>query len=193
MNLRVSALSLASSGYDVRRLQLELRQLGFTIDDHEAGAATFGETTRAAVQQFQQANGLSVTGVVDEATAARINAQVEARFPFVVRGVVRQTEEPLGDAMTDDSGRYEIRYTAEKFSRAEKGSADLRVAMSNPEGRELASSPIRFNAGAQEMIDLVVDTGVRGPSDYERELATVEPLLQGLSLAGLKEDDQHQD
>jgi hypothetical protein len=36
-------------------------------------------------------------------------------------------EEPLGQALTDQQGRYEINYTAEQFRRAEKGSADLIV------------------------------------------------------------------
>ena len=132
--------------------------------------------------------------------------------PFVVRGQVRQdghplsgiliaavdkdlrSEELLGQAMTDEQGRYEIAYTAAQFSRAEKGSADLIVRAQDSAGNLLAASPIIFNAPPVATVDLVVGNGnARGPSEYEQLLAVITPLLDGLSPAELVEDAQHQD
>ncbi|HEV7762652.1 MAG TPA: neuraminidase-like domain-containing protein, partial [Acidimicrobiales bacterium] len=92
-------------------------------------------------------------------------------------------EEALGDSALTDR-RYEVRYTADRFAKAEKGTADLRVAVVDPGGRELVSSEIVFNAGPRVEIDLVVpdDLGGDGPSEYERHLAALAPVMDGVSL-----------
>src|SRR6185503_4365119 len=157
MNLQGRNLSMEMQGDDVRLLHSELVQLGFDIPAAERRRALFGEGTRNAVLQFQESNRLPPTGEVDERTARTINARVGELRPapipedgqnsFIVRGQVRTSDgipaaevvvrafdqdmrsEPqlLDEARTNSSGNYEIRYTAEKFKRAEKGSADLVV------------------------------------------------------------------
>jgi hypothetical protein len=132
---------------------------------------------------------------------------------FVVRGQIRQTdgsllvggivrafdkdlrsEQLLGEATTDKDGRYEITYTATKFQRAEKKSADVAVRVFSKKGEELVSSKIIFNAKPVETVDLVIGGGeYRGPSEYERLVAEIKPLLQGLAFAELSEDEKHQD
>lgn len=212
MKLRGRNLSAGIQGDDVRELHGELRRLGFAVSAGEVDAGTFGDTTAEAVRRFQRTNGLAETAVVDEQTAGWLGPRGDCDMGFLVHGRVVQgdgggvpglivrafdkdlrSEEPLGEATTDAVGAYEIRYTATKFSRAEKGSADLRVAACHPDGREVVSSPIRFNAKADETVDLHLSPEMRGPSEYERYLGILEPVLQGVSLADVREDERLQD
>jgi Tc toxin complex TcA C-terminal TcB-binding domain/Neuraminidase-like domain/Salmonella virulence plasmid 28.1kDa A protein len=98
-----------------------------------------------------------------------------------------RSEERLGDAGID-AGEYEIPYTRAQFARAEKGTADLRVAVLNEAEREIASTPIIFNAGPVETApDLVLPD--EGLSEYERLTGELEPLLQGVAFEELTEED----
>jgi hypothetical protein len=209
------------TGDDVALLQRELQQLGFDISEKERNERFFDDSTHEAVVMFQEMHDLVPNGIVDEGTAAMINRMVDGdgeqpppAKPFVVNGrvvhvdgrsfaggLVRafdkdlRSEEELGDEVpTDAQGRYEIRYGPEDFSRVEKDSADLIVRAYNADKRELGSSPILFNAGTEETIDLVLGEGVyRGPSEYEQLEEELTPLLQGLPFAELTEDEKHQD
>src|SRR5215831_3335683 len=78
MKLQGRKLSLRLRGEDVGLLQGELRQLRFAIEGSETGGQVFGDATLQAVLNFQQANRLAPTGVVDQTTAARINAAVDS-------------------------------------------------------------------------------------------------------------------
>jgi peptidoglycan hydrolase-like protein with peptidoglycan-binding domain len=103
-------------------------------------------------------------------------------------------EQALGQATTDASGQYEIRYTAGQFARAEKGSADLIVRILDVTGALIDSSPVSYNAPAEAVVDLMVGGGrYPGPSEYEQLLSDVTPLLDDVRLADLREDDQYQD
>ncbi len=236
MILQGRDLSIEMHGDDVKLLQNELLQLKFKILDDELQRTFFGPSTRQAVLIFQRQHlpqGLEITGVVDEATAKLINEAVDALHPqpepqptsFIVRGHIRQQderplagatvvavdqdlrgEEILGQTTTNQDGYYEIRYTADKFARAEKGTADLVVRAFAADGSLLVASPIIFNAPPVATADLVIGGGeYRGPSEYEllgRELA---PLLEDITIDGiehptlidkiadLKEDEKHQE
>src|SRR5207247_2383935 len=94
----------------------------------------------------------------------------------------------------DSQGRYEIRYHATEFHRAEKKRADLRVRVCNPDGREIATSPTVFNARTEETINVPLSGDVsRVRSEYERLVEELTPLLQDLTFAELTEDREHQD
>lgn len=223
MKLQGRNLSNGTQGDDVRLLHQELFLLGFQqIPKRETVPGVFGPETQAAVRAFQKDAGLEVTGIVDEKTARAINERVDALQPeggeeegasFLVRGRVThpdgqplanvkvlafdrdlRREQWLGEAATDNAGRYEIRYLAEQFRRAEKRSADLVVRAFSPTGNELAASATIFNAGKEETVDLVVGGGAYlGPSEFEQLVTVLTPLLDGLAFADLTEDDQHQD
>lgn len=60
-----TSLQKGSHGEDVENLQLRLKELGYLKD---AADGQFGSKTRSAVEQFQQAAGLKVTGIADEET-----------------------------------------------------------------------------------------------------------------------------
>ena len=207
-------------GDDIKLLQQELRQLGFMIPEDEV---SFGKNTRKALLEFQRKFGLLnepniKAGVVDDRTAPKINEEIEklsSTEDLLVPGYVRQVdgtpitdtlvvafdkdlrhEEPLGRAVTDQNGNYEISYTSDKFSRVEKERADLIVRAIDSAGKGIVSSdeilgtPI-FNAPVVATVNLVV--GGReylGPSEYKQLLDIINPLLDGTSWDGLKEDQE---
>jgi hypothetical protein len=111
---------------------------------------------------------------------------------LIVRAFDRdmRSEELLGETQTDIQGRYVIAYSADQFARAEKRSADLRVSLCNAAGLELVSSPIHFNAQPIEHIDLITDDKQNlGPSEYERLVEILKPLVQGVPFAELTDAD----
>jgi receptor-binding and translocation channel-forming TcA subunit of Tc toxin/ABC toxin-like protein/neuraminidase-like protein len=172
------------------------------------------------VRRFQAQQRLSETGEVDAPTAGALNKLLEElgaieeppQFEFLVQGQVQSTngglgagmtvclfdrdlrsEEKLGEVTIDEQGGYEIRYTAAQFRRAEKGTADLRVAVCEPGGREIATSGIHFNAPTKIIIDLTLPSTELAPSEYERYLDTLKDVMQGFSLTDLREDSEYQD
>ncbi|MGK7905772.1 MAG: neuraminidase-like domain-containing protein [Synechococcus sp.] len=197
---------------DVQILHNELQHLGYQLhQDPEAGV--FGEATYDTVMDFQRSRGLPPTGIVDEATAHAINLAVDALAPqeytvtgrvfhkdgtsligLIVRAFDRdlRREELLGEAVTEpEEGNYTIHYTADKFTRAEKKRADLIVRAFSPEGKQLAVSETRFNAGElEERVDLeVVPQEEQSLSEYERLLKAIAPLLEDVALADLTDED----
>ena len=123
----------------------------------------------------------------------------EAAAGLTVRAFDRdlRSQELLGEATTDDEGRYAITYTREQFRRAEKERADLVLRVYNAVGTELEAESDRgeatlFNARPDEEVNLQIQTSaVRliRPSEYEREVQALEPALDGVPLAALTEDD----
>ncbi len=178
MKLQRRNLSIRLQGDDVRLLQKELRELGFDIPAGEVTPALFGLQTEDAVERFQTSHRLRATGIVDPQTAKLINREVDRqravqRRMFIVSGriqfangqpfaagVVRafraalRGEGELAEGRTDAEGAYLIHYAP--HAGREDRSFDLRVAAFGADGQELASSPIRFHASADETIDLVV-------------------------------------
>ncbi len=100
-----------------------------------------------------------------------------------------QRDEPLGEAVTDKDGFYHIEYTADQFSRTEKGSADLQVVALNAQGQEIARSQILFNAPAEATVDLIVMDDGKGLSEFERLLAVIAPLREQVAVAALTGPD----
>jgi hypothetical protein len=129
----------------------------------------------------------------------------------IVRGAVRQTdgfplpdvivrafdrdirtETLLGQAIADTQGFYEIAYTTGQLRRPEKVRADLIVRAFEPEGKgdEIAVSGIIFNVSPQQTVDLEVDLEkFRGPSEYERYLAELQPLVESVPIHELTKED----
>ncbi|MGZ8842403.1 MAG: neuraminidase-like domain-containing protein, partial [Pyrinomonadaceae bacterium] len=93
-----------------------------------------------------------------------------------------RSEEELGQTVTNAQGHYQINYSAAQFRRNEKGSADLRVAVFNQNGRELVSSEIHFNAEPEMTIDLKAGPDPTALSEYERYQADLKLVLQGVTL-----------
>ena len=106
MQLQGRDLATHQHGADVRLLQFELHLLGLAIPEEEALANHFGEGTRGAALRFQESFGLDPTGLVERATAQRINAAVRERVPVDealdrLTDAVKQTVEQI-DALDPD-------------------------------------------------------------------------------------------
>jgi len=179
-NLSFQTLPLPPlQGEDVKLLQSELLQLGFAIPAAEVASRSFGEATFQAVIEFQGKNGLATTGVVDPATAEKINAAVNTLQPprFIVQGQVRRAdgkpvgttivrafavttsgESQLDEETTDATGSYKIQYDAAQPGRppGQAGGPDLIVRAFDPSGAGLAVSPVIRNAGPVERMDLFI-------------------------------------
>lgn len=85
-------LARGDRGSEVKKLQDLLVDLGhMTREQVATGPGIFGPRTEAAVSEFQRANGLAVTGRLDEATRAALGA--------IVSGVRRGARGPLVAAL----------------------------------------------------------------------------------------------
>ena len=104
-----------------------------------------------------------------------------------------RSEEELGKAVTDKQGHYEINYSASQFRRNEKDSADLVVRVSDGAGTLPVSSPIIFNAKPVETVDLSFGGESRGLSEYETMVKELVPLLQGVPMSELVENEDQKD
>lgn len=213
MKLQNRNLSLGMQGDDVALLIKELGEIDYSIADKEIETRTFGDTTREAVEDFQRNHNLSVTGKVDHRTARAINLAVDSgqQDPqkFVVQGMILdanrrplpemlvkvfdrdlRSEQLLGEALTNNQGTYKITYTNSQFRRAEKRSADLLVCALDQGGTRIAESDILFNAPRLATIDLIVERSQRKVvSEFERLVATLTPVLEGIPFADLNEED----
>jgi hypothetical protein len=245
LNLQEALLFLL--GESTIRIPEDRPQLHAVGLKRERGKRRYGDVTAGVVGlfqlQFQDRFNLHVSEEVDSRTAEALNHLLSELGAFngtgkVVRGQVRQpggspvssvrvtvfdkdllVEQRLGETITDVEGRYEVRYTAEQFSRAEKGAADLTFRLFDPRGRALTKIsgldgtgnrlptlrskngneqptvvPILFNAAAEATVDLIVaDEMVAELSEYESLSEELTPLLAGLSPAHLREDEERQD
>lgn len=191
MKLQGRNLSIDMQGEDVKLLHTELHQIGYTIPDEEVQKTFFGRVTRQVVLEFQKAQGLETTGIVDEKTAERINAKVDAQKPekYVVRGQVTQSNGTtstafsgarvraydwerndrnlLGETLTNERGYYEINYTDDQFRRSdnERGGVNLIVCVLNNVRQLLATSELKNNAQSEETIDLIVTVVESAPQE----------------------------
>jgi len=118
------------------------------------------------VGTIRESGGLPVAGALVRAFAVRL-----------------RDEEPLGDeVVTDADGRYGI-----STGPLDQGDAavrpNVRIAVSDQAGHELASSPVRFGVEGTGAIDLTLPNESNRTSEFERYLAALTPVLQGMSLS----------
>lgn len=185
----------------------------------ERAGQTFGTTTVTIVKKIQQDQNFRPDGIVGSQTAAAINKllteydlleqpQEPETQAYKVHGQVKQAdgsplvgvlvrafdkdlrhEQQLGEVHTDRQGYYTIAYSQTQFRRAEKQQADLVVRIYNAEGSMLAESEIIFNAQAEEIVNLVISRMESEISEYERLIAEISPLLEGVKIDQLTPED----
>ena len=205
------------NGDDVALLHEELAALGYEIPDAERERKYFGDGTREAALAFQEAQGLRMTGVVEEETAASINAEVDRLDGepdrYRVHGHVRhpngqpaagllavaidkdlRREAEIGRTRTSEGGEYEITYTPEELSRPGKTRADL-IVRTGQEGEplgfvQLASSSLICSAPPDLEVDLVIGNAtLRGPSELDQLRELIAPYLDQEELADFTRED----
>jgi len=103
-----------------------------------------------------------------------------------------RSEQPLGEALTDEKGLYKIPYTADQFRRAEKKSADL-VARAYKDGVLRAESEIHYNVGQKEQINLTLKPMDEAPprelTELEALLAAIEPVTGDAAAATFSDQE----
>lgn len=182
----------------------ELQTLTASLKDERAAPSSFGEATTALVRYFQiqQNLGDNLYGIVEEMTAAKLGKILELLgvfdVGFIVRGVVGTSngqplagiiirafdrdlrrEEFLGEARTDATGKYEIRFAKESFACAEKGGPDLIVRAFDVSGKRLAESPLVRRKGKRAVVNLTVPI-----SEWITISEAVTPLLANQGAEG---------
>ena len=167
--------------------------------DRPARAATTAEETPAAAP---------VPNATPPASEDRPAGKSERPGGSLVRGQVRyrdglpigdltvrlarkrlREEERIGEAATDATGRYEITYSFEE-------PPDLVVRVFDPASPDvvLVQSPVVFAAGPVEKVILLVDGGPATTwSEYEQLVTELDPLLHGLAIEQLTEDESNAD
>ncbi len=211
MNPVIAPINLGDRGDTVANLHTALEALGYTLDLTEKERHHFGKGSFAAVSNLQKMFQLTENGNVDELTADLINKLLIKRDPpenkpiYTVSGRVQyspgdasrpklvraydrdlRSEELLGEVEIDADGNYSIQYGPEKFRRAEKATADLRVSVCNSDGLELISSPIVFNAGRDETIHVKLSDPLP-MSEYEEHLQQLANTIRGIGLSELND------
>lgn len=152
-------------------------QEDYIYEIEAAAPPTREEETFTVSGEVTRSNGEPATGVVVRAYDRDLRSQ-----------------ELLGEATTGETGEYEITYTSDQFRRAEKKRADLVMSAFNEAGTELEVNSDRdgtiFNAEREEVVNLqIVSDELIEISEYERLVQTLTPLLEGVPLADLTEDD----
>jgi peptidoglycan hydrolase-like protein with peptidoglycan-binding domain len=146
-------LQSGAQGADVAQAQTILTELGFFIAPVELREQRFGPTTAEAVTRWQERHSLPSDGTLELEALDRLWADGR-ELRRVVYGVVSladetpvpdlrvvaidrdfRAEQVLGEARTDNQGRYRIAYRAADAARAEKGSADVGVRVFTPTER----------------------------------------------------------
>ena len=129
----------------------------------DAESVPVTDPPRPNLELFQDDGRWRIRGKLTEADGKPARARVSA--------VAMRLSGPLGlgDAITnEDTGTYVI-----EFDWPHDCTPDLQVT-ADVEGKEIAKSPIHFNAGRNTRIDLVVDgQNYRGPSEFETTEAAV--------------------
>jgi hypothetical protein len=105
-----------------------------------------------------------------------------------------RSEQPLGDAVTDDSGSYSIEYSTNLRQKQGRGVVDLVVRAYDAHDTIVAESPVRFSARQNETIDFTIASEWKPqPTEFEKLKTALEPLLDQGSLGQLEEDNEQQD
>ncbi len=136
----------------------------------EAGCSRAGQGARTVRGRVVEADGRPVVGARVEAFGRRLG----------------RADERLGKpARTDGRGRYVVVYAPARPR------VDLYVRVRTDQ-HVLATSPIVLEAGDEETIDVVVGGAYRGPSEHERLVEQLAPVLEeeGVRLEDLADLDE---
>jgi hypothetical protein len=132
----------------------------------------FAPTTRSA---DSGADGAAERRVVSGSVRDEVGRPVQSALVRAVAVDVRQSA-ALGESLTGRGGEYRISYSPVKPNRP----SHLQVEALTFDGRSLATSEIRFDAGAHEIVDIVAQAG--------GELTEYQRLSGAVRLAAGRDD-----
>ncbi|KAF3936975.1 hypothetical protein ABW19_dt0208542 [Dactylella cylindrospora] len=150
---------------------------------------------KALMSNSSQEQIFKVTGIITYPSGEPANNVIVVAFDNDLR-----SKQELGRVQTDAKGAYSIQYKKESFSRAEKDSADLSIQVCST-GRlpevlyDTPTAEILYNAPAEATISIQLTSPPKGYSDdeYSNLLRIITPLLDGVKISDLKEDEKHSD
>ncbi|MDT3426206.1 hypothetical protein J2Z22_001732 [Paenibacillus forsythiae] len=94
-----------------------------------------------------------------------------------------RSEVKLGEGWTDDAGQYTILYPSDH-------PVNLAVRVYGADDRFAAESPVRFDSGSEEVVNLTVDLRQsERQSEYEQLWASLSGPLEGENPGGLTQED----
>ena len=102
-NTPFATLKNGSTGSEVRRMQLRLKELGYlkgTVD------GDFGDTTEAAVRAFQARNGLTADGKAGATTLSKLYSESARKAASTPTATTKPTAKPTATPDTDDLDYY---------------------------------------------------------------------------------------
>ncbi|PTR16353.1 hypothetical protein C8R31_102367 [Nitrosospira sp. Nsp2] len=164
------------------------------VFDQQGSVVAEVEKRSAAIQEYLDitAEGLGIVrGIVHGWDNTRAAGVTVLAFDRNLR-----EETLLGSTVTDVDGFYEITYSNAQF-RLKKAQPDLIIRVfasasgvgnAAETGDELAVSAIVFNAPHLYTLDLEVRSR-NDPSEYERHLAELQPLIEGEAVQLLTDED----
>src|SRR5215470_7170234 len=132
-----------------------------------------------------------VNGKVTQSKEKHLHGVTVRAFDKGLPSLGARGEQQLGKgAMTDAEGNYEIIFAAEDFSKGESRRDNVRpdLLIRVFDGDTLlGESSIHFHAGPETRIDLTVKVPER--SEYETLVRRITPILQGVALGDLTDED----
>ena len=137
-------------------------------------------------------NVYSVSGTVVNPNGLPFSGGIVRAFDRDLR-----SDQLLGESRTDDRGHYSIPYKPESFAQSEQVGPDLAVRVFDAKDQLLfdpTMDQVLFNAPPVAVINITLQKGdTRVISEFEQIQTQLQPLLQGVAVPDLQEDQQHQD
>ena len=98
-----------------------------------------------------------------------------------------EADKVLGEAVTDENGNYTFSYPADT-SRGVKQDLQARVIEAGTAVRELGRSDVKYNAGADETLDIIIASRTEEkPNEHLRLLNDIKPHLGRVAIKDVKE------
>lgn len=133
---------------------------------------------------------LTIEGYVTNALQLPIANVIVKAFDKDLR-----SEESIGETATNENGYYLISYKADMFAKQENKSADLLMHVYNNANKKLYESDnVIFNIPEKFIYNIRLENyTVEQESEFEIIKNTITPVLDGLTIVELKEDDEYKD
>lgn len=202
-------LSISTFGVATRQLVVYF-QLEQDLGDTLRGVVE--EETADRLNRRLKELGVLEQPLTDEIAVKSVNEDKKGRdVEFLVRGSVTYAnslpasalkvkvfevglcrKEFLKDTSTSSSGTYEVRYSLGRADSIDTNTIGLLVEVHGPSERMIAASAIQYGLASTRTIDLVLPDSERGPSEYERYMASIQPILRDVPLGQLPCGEDHQ-
>ena len=122
-------LSKGDKSDEVLEMQNRLYMLGFLLDDRDGA---YGKNTQTAVKMFQQAAGLEVTGIADNATLQLLYSDAAPQTEYAQATPTPAPE--VAAAPTEDAGGIAYGSSGDDVKEMQQRLADLGFLNSEPDG-----------------------------------------------------------